>query len=249
MRPLILITNDDGYQSKGIKTIAEIACRFGDVVVAPDGPRSAQSSALTIEVPISSRKVEERDGFTMYTTTGTPADCVKLAVSQLLPRKPDLLVSGINHGSNASINVIYSGTIGAAIEGSLHDIPSVGFSLCDHNPDADFSHCAPYFEQIIERTLREGLPAGVTLNVNAPKGEVCGVRVCRQARGRWDGDFTQTPAPRLYDYYWLTGHFSFDDEDKSGDQAALNEGYISLVPLQVDMTAYEAIQFCKRYEA
>ena len=167
----------------------------------------------------------------------------------MLDEKPDLVISGINHGSNASINVIYSGTIGAAIEGALHGIPSIGFSLCDHDADADFEPSLPYFEQIIAKTINSEMPKDICLNVNAPKGEVKGIRACRQAEGRWANDFGKTPAPRANDYYWLIGDFMFlNDNDMNADQCAIENGYITVVPLQFDMTAYKAIEFCKQYE-
>lgn len=249
--PLILITNDDGIQAKGIQTIARVAAKYGNVVVvAPNGPRSAQSSALTIEVPVSVKPVpSDVENITQYAVSGTPADCVKLAISQLLDEKPDLVISGINHGSNASINVIYSGTIGAAIEGALHGIPSIGFSLCDHAADADFEPSLPYFEQIIAKTIQSGMPKDICLNVNAPKGAVKGVRACRQAEGRWANDFGKTDAPRANDYYWLIGDFMFlNDNDMKADQCAIENGYITVVPLQFDMTAYKALDFCSQYE-
>lgn len=249
--PLILITNDDGIQAKGIQTIARVAAKYGNVVVvAPNGPRSAQSSALTIEVPVSVKPVpSDVENITQFAVSGTPADCVKLAISQLLDEKPDLVISGINHGSNASINVIYSGTIGAAIEGALHGIPSIGFSLCDHDADADFEPSLPYYEQIIAKTINSEMPKDICLNVNAPKGEVKGIRACRQAEGRWANDFGKTPAPRANDYYWLIGDFMFlNDNDMNADQCAIENGYITVVPLQFDMTAYKAIEFCKQYE-
>ena len=160
--PLILITNDDGIQAKGIGELVNLVKDLGDVwVVAPNGPRSAQSSALTVETPIWSKEVERVDNLVMVACSGTPVDCVKLAIDQLLPRKPDLVLSGINHGSNASVNVIYSGTMGAAMEGSLHDVPSIGFSLCDHSSDADFTETLAYFKAIVKQVLRDGLPEGV----------------------------------------------------------------------------------------
>ena len=249
--PLILITNDDGIQAKGIQTIARVAAKYGNVVVvAPNGPRSAQSSALTIEVPVSVKPVpSDVENITQYAVSGTPADCVKLAISQLLDEKPDLVISGINHGSNASINVIYSGTIGAAIEGALHGIPSIGFSLCDHAAAADFEPSLSYFEQIIAKTIQSGMPKDICLNVNAPKGEVKGIRACRQAEGRWANDFGKTDAPRACDYYWLIGDFMFlNDNDMKADQCAIENGYITVVPLQFDMTAYKALEFCSQYE-
>lgn len=248
-----MITNDDGVLAPGINVIAEVAARHGDVVVvAPDGPRSAQSSALTIEFPVSARRLEDVNGIVRYATSGTPADCVKLAMSQLLHRKPSLLVSGINHGSNASVNVLYSGTIGAAIEGCQHSMASIGFSLCDHGHDADFSRALPFFEEIIVKSLdgASSMPRNVCLNVNAPVGEIKGVRVCHQAEGLWADEFVKDAAPRAKDYYWMIGDFKYtgDPNDKWADQVALDEGYISVVPVHVDMTAYHALDYCRVYE-
>lgn len=252
-RPLILVTNDDGIQARGINAIAEVAALHGDVViVAPNGPRSAQSSALTIENPVMARREQSTDDIIRYSTSGTPADCVKLAMSQLLHRKPALLISGINHGSNASVNVIYSGTIGAAIEGCQHGIPSIGFSLCNHSADADFTQAIPFFDQIITQTLaaQTPMPHNVCLNINAPVGDIKGIRVCRQAEGIWADEFIKDPAPRANDYYWMVGDFKYsgDRADKTADQMALEDGYISIVPIHVDMTAYKALEYCKMYE-
>ena len=253
-RPLILVTNDDGIQAKGIREITAVAERYGDVaVVAPDGPRSAQSSVLTLETPIRAVKVEEREGMVRYAVSGTPTDCVKLAVDKLITRRPALLISGINHGSNASINVIYSGTMGAAIEGCLHDIPSIGLSLWSHDKDADFSRCLPYFEEIIKKALAEPLPQGICLNVNAPRGDIKGVKVCRQADGRWANEYQQDSAPRPVPYYWLIGDFIYNTDGADGgympDQTALQEGYISVVPVHTDMTAYHVMGKIGGYES
>ena len=252
-RPLILITNDDGIAARGINVIAEVAARHGEVVVvAPDRPRSAQSSSLTIESPVMAQRLDSVGDIVRYQTTGTPADCVKLAVSQLLHRQPTLLISGINHGSNASVNVIYSGTIGAALEGCQHNMLSIGFSLCDHAADADFSKAVPFFEEIIVKALSSEvkLPTNICLNVNAPKGEIRGVKTCRQAQGTWADEFLRDAAPRTNDYYWMVGNFRCTDDltDMSLDQVALDAGYISIVPVQVDMTAYQALDYCNMYE-
>lgn len=252
-KPLILVSNDDGYLADGINVIAECAARYGDVVmVAPDGPRSAQSSALTIELPVRVKSLPDKGSVRRFAIGGTPADCVKLAINSLLDRKPDLVVSGINHGSNAGINVVYSGTIGAAVEGALHGIPAIGFSLCDHSADADFSFALPYYEKIMADTLvsLNSLPKPFCLNINAPKGPVKGVRVCRQARGSWENDFIEDNAPRTDRYFWMVGDF-INLEDKSdifADQCAIEEGFISVVPLDVDFTDYSMLDFCKAYE-
>lgn len=252
-RPLVLITNDDGIHAPGLNALAELASRHADVVVvAPDGPRSAQSSALTIETPVSAVRLSDMGGIIRYSTSGTPADCVKLAMSQLLHRKPALLLSGINHGSNASVNVLYSGTIGAAIEGCQHAMPSIGFSLCDHSREADFSKALPFFERIIVRALNAEtpMPHNVCLNINAPTGEIKGIRTCHQGDGLWADEFIKDAAPRAKDYYWMVGNFNYtgDPNDKYADQMALDEGYISIVPVHVDMTAYKALDYCKMYE-
>lgn len=256
-KPLILITNDDGISAKGINELIYEAVKYGDIcVVAPNGPRSAQSSALTIESPISVTKlgIEECQGNSIvrYAISGTPTDCVKVAIDKVLDRTPDLLLSGINHGSNASINVLYSGTLGAAIEGSLHDVPSVGFSLWDHHKDADFSHCLPYFSKIIKVALENKMPRGICLNVNAPKGDISGIKLARQSDGRWANEYQKDNAPRTSEYYWLIGDFIYkQDESQSeyiGDQTALEQGYISVVPIHTDMTAYHVMSCFKEYE-
>ena len=233
--------------------IAEVAARHADVVVvAPNGPRSAQSSALTIENPVMARREPNVGEIVRYSTSGTPADCVKLAMSQLLNRKPSLLISGINHGSNSSVNVIYSGTIGAAIEGCQHNMPSIGFSLCDHSADADFSHAIPFFEEIIVKALESAtpMPHNVCLNINAPVGPIKGVRVCHQGEALWADEFIKDKAPRSNDYYWMVGDFKYtgDPTDHTADQIALDAGYISVVPVHVDMTAYHALDYCRIYE-
>lgn len=244
MKPLIAISNDDGFQAKGIQELITLARTLGDVlVVAPNGPRSAQSSALSIHCPISLEQVDKADGYKAYISSGTPADCMKLALNSIAERKPDLVISGINHGSNTSINVIYSGTMGVAFEGNMHGIPSIGFSLCSHSAEADFSHCLPYFKSIIESVLEKGLPEGVCLNVNAPKtSAIKGIKIGRQSKGQWLKEFTKAEAPRPNDYYWLTGQYTQKDgEDILADQTQVDDNYISVVPVQVDMTAYHAL--------
>lgn len=250
MKPLILITNDDGILSKGISELIDMACTLGNVVVmAPDGPRSAQSNALTMAVPVYYQLERKEPGLEIYKCSGTPTDCVKLALNNVLDRKPDLLFSGINHGSNSGINVIYSGTMGAVFEGCVNEIPSVGFSICDHAKDADFSKAKVYFEQIARKVMIEGLPAGVCLNVNAPMGEIKGVRLSQQTKGYWTEEFENRTSPHGQDYYWLTGYFLNQEPDnEQTDEWALSQGYVSIVPTRVDMTDYEAIKLLKSYE-
>lgn len=242
-RPLILITNDDGDFSKGIAVLTRLMLPLGDVVVmAPDGPRSAQSNALTVTHPIRFKLLEEKPGITRYACNGTPTDCVKLALNAVVDRRPDLLVSGINHGSNAAINVIYSGTMGAVLEGCENLIPSVGFSISDYNPDADFSVFETYITQIATNVLKNGLPHNVCLNVNAPKGEIKGMQVVRQCDGRWTREFEKRIDPHGRAYYWLTGAFeNHEPEAQDTDEWALAQGYVSVVPTKIDMTAHECL--------
>ena len=250
MKPLILITNDDGILSKGISELIDMACTLGNVVVmAPDGPRSAQSNALTMAVPVYYQLERKEPGLEIYKCSGTPTDCVKLALNNVLDRKPDLLFSGINHGSNSGINVIYSGTMGAVFEGCVNEIPSVGFSICDHAKDADFSKAKVYFEQIARKVMIEGLPTGVCLNVNAPMGDIKGVRLSQQTKGYWTEEFENRTSPHGQDYYWLTGYFLNQEPDNElTDEWALSHSYVAIVPTRVDMTDYEAIKQLKSYE-
>ena len=250
MKPLILITNDDGILSKGISELIDMACTLGNVVVmAPDGPRSAQSNALTMAVPVYYQLERKEPGLEIYKCSGTPTDCVKLALNNVLDRKPDLLFSGINHGSNSGINVIYSGTMGAVFEGCVNEIPSVGFSICDHAKDADFSKAKVYFEQIARKVMMEGLPAGVCVNVYAPMGDIKGVRLSQQTKGYWTEEFENRTSPHGQDYYWLTGYFLNQEPDNElTDEWALSHGYVAIVPTRVDMTDYEAIKQLKGYE-
>ena len=243
-KPLILITNDDGHDAKGIELLTRLMMQIGDVVVvAPDGPRSAQSNALTVTHPIRFKKLEETEGLKRYSCTGTPTDCVKLALNEIVERKPDLLVSGINHGSNAAINVIYSGTMGAVLEGCENGILSIGFSICDHSYDADFSNFEPFILKITRAALENGLPHATCLNVNAPTGEIAGVRVARQCDGRWAKEFAKRSDPQGRSYFWLTGYFdNHEPEATDTDEWALSKGFISIVPTKIDLTAYDALE-------
>lgn len=250
MKPLILITNDDGLNAMGIEVLTRVMSELGDVVVfAPDGPRSGQSNALTVSMPIRFRKIDEQDNITRYCCTGTPTDCVKLALHEVLERKPDLLVSGINHGSNAAINVIYSGTMGAVFEGCENGILSIGFSLLDHAPDADFSYFEPYILQIARKVLEKGLNPRVCLNVNAPIGQIEGMQVVRQCDGYWTKEFEKRADPRTDgSYFWLTGYFHNNEPlAEDTDEFVLSKGYISIVPTRIDMTDYKEIEEMKRW--
>ena len=246
-KPLILVVNDDGINAPGIRKLISIINDFGEVVVvAPDGPQSGKGHAITIESTIRCDKVIIDDGpQTEYSCSGTPVDCVKLAVNKLITRKPDLCVSGINHGSNSSINVIYSGTMSAAVEGALEGIPSIGFSLLDYSHEADFSEGEKYIREITQSVLDNNLPEGVCLNVNIPKSvddkKIKGIKVCRQAKANWVEEFDEREDPKGRKYYWLTGKFVNYDKGDDTDERALENHYISVVPVQFDVTAYHAI--------
>lgn len=245
---LILITNDDGVNAKGISELVGIARKYGKVVVvAPDGARSGQSNAITMTEPLYKTKLLEEDGLTIYKCSGTPTDCVKMALNNILDKKPDFIFSGINHGSNSSVNVIYSGTMGAVLEGCSQGITSVGFSLCDHSKDADFSLFLPFVESIIAKVSTQDLPQGVCLNVNAPIGEIKGVRVCMQSKGQWIEEFDKRVNPNGQIYYWMTGIFENAEPENTGtDEWALNNGFVSVVPTTCDLTHYESLAWLKK---
>lgn len=245
-KPLILVCNDDGITAPGIRNLIKIMNELGDVVVvAPDGPQSGMGHAITINGILRCDEIKIEEGSqTEYSCTGTPVDCVKLAVNVVLDRKPDLVVSGINHGSNSSINVIYSGTMSAAVEGSLEGIPSIGFSLSDFSWEADFEPAHKHIRQIAQKVLEEGLPWGTCLNVNIPKytgEEYKGVKVCRQAKANWEEEFDSRQDPRGRSYYWLTGKFVDYDKGQDTDEWALANYYISVVPINSDITAHHMI--------
>jgi 5'-nucleotidase len=246
-QPLILVVNDDGITAPGIRALIGEMNQLGEVfVVAPDAPQSGMGHAITLNAMLRAQEMHLDDGpQTEFSCSGTPVDCVKLACTTLLPRKPDLIVSGINHGSNSSINVLYSGTMSAAMEGALEGIPSVGFSLLDHSIDADFSASLPYVKKIAQNMLENTMPKGMCLNVNipaVPASEIKGVKVCRQANGNWEEAFDERTDPNGKRYYWLTGKFVNYDKGEDTDIWALKHNYISLVPVQFDITAHHSIQ-------
>jgi len=245
-RPLILVTNDDGITAPGIRTLISIMTTIGDVVVvAPDSPQSGMGHAITVNSTLYLEQVDIDGKQPEYSCSGTPADCVKLAVREILHKKPDICVSGINHGSNSSINVIYSGTMSAALEAGIEGIPAIGFSLLDYNWNANFEHCKPYVETITRQVLEHGLPDGVVLNVNLPnldKKDIKGIKVCRQARANWVEEFDKRTNPMGRDYYWLAGKFVNMDKGEDTDEWALEHGYVSIVPVQFDLTAHHTIQ-------
>lgn len=251
-QPLIFITNDDGYQAKGIKALIESLRGLGEiVVVAPDGPRSGASNALTSITPLRFFLHHEEEDLKIYVCNGTPVDCVKLGIGEILGgRLPDLVATGVNHGSNAAVSVLYSGTMGAAIEGCLFKVPSIGFSLLDHGFDADFSTSMGVIRTLCEKVLEEGLPTGTCLNVNIPKGEeVKGLKVARQTKGKWVGEYQKAVDGGNHPVYWLTGEFqNHEPESRDTDEDALAEGYISVVPVKIDMTNHEYIEKMKHWE-
>jgi len=241
-RPLILVSNDDGIQAKGVHVLIDTLVKFGDVVcVCPDSPRSGQSMALTVNAPLRICRIEDYNGAAMYKTNGTPVDCIKLAMHTILRgNRPDLVAAGINHGSNSAINVVYSGTMGATLEGCVFGIPSIGFSLTDHSHDADFSGCIPFIETIVDGTLRNSLPEGVCLNVNIPNTPYYPeeMRVVRACRGNWSDEYKEYTDPNGEKFYWLTGKFINEEPDSTDtDEWCLSHGIVSIVPTMLDRTA------------
>ncbi len=245
-RPLILVTNDDGITAPGIRTLIKVMNTIGDViVVAPDSPQSAMGHAITVNTTLYCSEIKDVDGPQKeYQCSGTPVDCVKLAIRELLDRKPDICVSGINHGSNSSINVVYSGTMSAAVEAGMEGIPAIGFSLLDYSWDANFEPLKPFIEKITRTVLKEHR-SNVILNVNfplLPEEKIKGIRICRQAKASWIEKFDKRQSPMGRDYYWMTGEFINEDEGEDTDEWALSNGYISIVPTQFDLTAHHTIE-------
>lgn len=250
-QPSILVVNDDGITAPGIKALLEVMQQLGRVVVvAPDSPQSGMGHAITIGKPLRLDPVEIYENVEMYKCSGTPVDCVKLAVNRIFSgKKPDLCVSGINHGLNNSINVLYSGTMSAAVEGAIENIPSIGFSLDDYTLQANFKPSLPYIKQITQQVLQHGLPSGTLLNVNFPNiAHLKGIKVCRQAQGKWAEEFDERVDPQKRPYYWLTGVFQLNDQGEDTDVWALDNGYASVVPVQFDMTAHHAIPFLNSWK-
>lgn len=250
-RPLILLSNDDGFEAKGLVSLIAILRKCGDlVVVAPDSGRSGMSCAITVASPLRMKLVTDEEGLKIYKSNGTPADCIKLALNQLFKEvKPDLVVSGINHGTNASVAIHYSGTMGAVLEACMNGLPALGFSLDNHSMDADFEVASDYINKITQRIIDNGLPEGCCLNVNIPNVKVIkGIRICRQATGRWIEEFDKREHPKGGYYYWLTGNFHNDEPEESDtDMYALRDGFISVVPSQIDMTCYKLMDKMKNW--
>ena len=250
-KPLIFITNDDGYHSKGMSVLVRLMKQLGDVVVvAPSTEMSSKSHSITVNAPLRLKTIEESDSFKGYTLDGTPVDCVKMAFNRILKGKEcSLVVSGINHGSNVSINTIYSGTMAAAFEGCAEGVPSIGFSIDDSDKDADFSYCEEFVTRICKDVLAKGLDNGVCLNVNFPIGEIKGLKVCHQAKAYWNEELVEYKDPSGKPYYWLSGVFNCLDDSPQADYRVLEKSYASLVPMQVDFTAYSCLNNIKeRFE-
>jgi 5'-nucleotidase len=252
-KPLILVTNDDGITAPGIRALIDVMTEIGDVVVvAPDSPQSAMGHAITINSTLHLNKVSAPNALvTEYSCSGTPVDSVKLAVNEILKRKPDLCVSGVNHGSNSSINVIYSGTMSAVVEAGIEGIQAIGFSLSDYDWNADFETIKPFIKKITLEVLANKLPEGTVLNVNFPKlksEDIKGIKICRQAKAIWMEKFDKRKTPQGKDYYWLTGEFVNLDKGEDTDEWALSNGYISIVPVQYDLTAHHAIQHLNSWD-
>ena len=276
-RPLILISNDDGYQAKGIRSLVDMVRPLGHVLVcAPEGPRSGYACAFSATTPLTLTLREKGDGVEIWSCNGTPVDCVKLALHELVPRRPDIVIGGINHGDNSSVNTHYSGTMGVVMEGCMKDIPSVAYSLCDYSSDADFEPMRRYVEHFTAQVLANGLPKGVCLNINFPSltpnpspkgegdcksegnlevsGERCevrdykGVKVCRMGFGSWVNEVTKCHHPRGYDYWWMVGHYRDDEPEATDtDRWALDHGYIAITPTRMDVTAYECLDQLKSF--
>lgn len=254
-RPLIFVTNDDGVQAAGIAALIRLATEFGDVIaVAPDESYSGMSHAITMHRPLFVSTVTCEPGLEVYSCTGTPVDCVKIGFDEILKERiPDLVLSGINHGSNANISVIYSGTMGAATEAALYGIPSIGFSLTDHSPAADFTASVHYAREIIAQVL--AMPteqlAGLCLNVNVPDiplADIKGIKVCRQTKGNWREDFVHRTDPHNRDYYWMSGKFyNFEHEAEDSDEWALTHGYVAVVPVKMDLTDYTRLDTLREH--
>ncbi|HRV54676.1 MAG: 5'/3'-nucleotidase SurE [Mangrovimonas sp.] len=243
-KPLILVTNDDGVTAPGIKALIAAMKPLGEVVVvAPDSPQSGMGHAITVNSTLYVEKLDNEQN--IYTCSGTPADCVKIAINEILKRKPDLCVSGINHGSNSSINVIYSGTMSAAIEAGIEGIPAIGFSLLDYSWNANFEAAAIYARKIASTVIENKLPEGVILNVNIPnlqEKDIKGIKISRQAKANWVEEFDKRVNPMGREYYWLTGKFVDLDKGEDTDEWALKNNHVSVVPVQYDLTAHHYIQ-------
>ena len=252
-RPLIFITNDDSVGANGLQTMIDVARQVGRViVVAPESTQSGMSHAITMTSPLYLRHVRQEQDLEIYACAGTPVDCVKLAFDYLLKEEPALILSGVNHGSNSAVSVLYSGTMAAAIEGSSYNIPSLGFSVTDHDPEADFTQYIPFIRQIIDHVLNATIELPFCLNINIPNvsaENIAGIRACRQTRGFWREEFEKRSDPRGRDYFWLTGSFqNMEPDAQDTDEWALAHNYIAIVPIQVDLTSYRQLEHIEKWK-
>ena len=246
----ILVTNDDGVTAPGIRFLIDVMKKFGDItVMAPNKPQSGTSHSITFSEPLRIKTISESEGYNEYSCNGTPVDCIKLGENVAMDEKPDLVVSGVNHGSNASINVIYSGTMAAVIEACIDGVPAIGFSLDNYDESADMEPSRPYIQKIIKGIIENGIPKNTCLNINIPDVKrIKGIKVSHQGKASWKEGFDSRINPRGENYHWLTGSFVVEEEGKDSDLKALKDGYISLVPIHIDMTDYEAMAGFKYLE-
>ncbi len=252
-KPFIFVTNDDGVDAKGLQELIETVRPLGRLlVVAPENSQSGMSHAITMNSPLFLRKVREEKDLLVYACSGTPVDCVKMAFDSIMDRTPDLALSGINHGSNSAVSVIYSGTMGAAIEASFYNVPSIGLSFLDHRPDADFTAARHFSQIIIRKVMEEEIELPLCLNVNIPDlptNQIKGIRISRQNKGYWREEFERREDPRGRDYYWLKGIFMNQEaESVDTDEYSLDHGYVSVVPIQIDMTDYRQMELLERWK-
>lgn len=247
-KPYLLISNDDGYAAKGINFLIETLRPIADIlVVAPDSPRSGMGCAITPNHPLTCKLIKSEEGLKIYSCNGTPVDCIKLAVNELLERQPDLIIGGINHGDNSSVNAHYSGTMGVATEGALQGFPSIAFSLCDHSPEADFTPLKPYLVDFVFKSIAAGLPPFTCLNINFPKlKKFKGVKVCRMAKSRWTKEIAKRKHPYAGNYYWLVGEtLELEPQATDTDRWALENGYVAITPTRLDVSDYHLIEVLK----
>lgn len=251
IKPIILISNDDGYMAKGISALISMVADLGEVIVcAPDSGRSGFSCAFSASLPVTLKRQNSIHGATVYSCSGTPVDCVKVAFDQLFTsQKPTIILSGINHGDNASVNNHYSGTVGVVKEGCMKGIPSVAFSLCDESLDAQFDHLKPIVRSIVKKVMKESLPTNVCLNVNFPVAKTFkGIKICRMANGLWTQEVEEREHPFGHSYYWLAGHYHhLEPNAEDTDKWALNNGYVAITPTTIDVTAYDMIEKAKTW--
>lgn len=253
MKKTILVTNDDGIEAKGLFALIDSVKDLGEViVVAPLEPQSGMSHAITVKHPLRIKKYKSYKGVPLYSVNGTPVDCVKIAMNRIIKKRPDLILSGINHGRNSATSVLYSGTMGAAIEGSVNQVQAIGFSYDSYKHDANMGHFSEYISRITAKVLDHGLPKSICLNVNMPDvaiHQVKGVKICRQNMGYWVEEYDKRTDPTGKDYFWLTGKYeNTEPQATDTDEWALDNNYISIVPVQIDLTCYKTMEHIKKWD-